>query len=65
MGGKVGLKGTDGAHILNKAIKLGAIPEAPAKALKALEKLLPVREQIIDSYMFLKYGAGASRKLRF
>lgn len=47
MGGKVGLNGTDGVHILNKAIKLGATPEAPAKALRALEKLLSLREQLL------------------
>ena len=47
MGGKVGLKGTDGTHILDKAIRLGAIPEAPAKTIKALEKLLPVRDRLL------------------
>ncbi|MCF6461250.1 ATP-NAD kinase [Clostridium sp. Cult3] len=46
MGGKVGLKGTDGAEILEKAIELGAYPEAPIKAKKALEVLIPYKDQL-------------------
>lgn len=37
MGGKVGLKGTDGEIALKKAISLGAIPEANGKVQKCLE----------------------------
>ncbi|QAT61009.1 MULTISPECIES: ATP-NAD kinase family protein [Tissierellales] len=47
MGGKVGLKGTDGAITLNKAVKLGAVREAPCKALKALEKLIPLKDDLL------------------
>lgn len=46
MGGKVGLKGTDGAEVLKRAIELGAYPEAGIKAKKALEVLVPYKEQI-------------------
>jgi predicted polyphosphate/ATP-dependent NAD kinase len=46
MGGRVGLKGTDGSEILNKAIELGAIKEAPSKAIKAMEKLLPIKDEL-------------------
>ena len=46
MGGKVGLKGTDGEEVLKKALELGAKPESPIKARKALEVLLPIKESI-------------------
>lgn len=46
MGGKVGLKGTDGAYILEKARKLGAKPEATFKAKKALNLLSDIKDKI-------------------
>ncbi|MCX8169389.1 MAG: ATP-NAD kinase family protein [Candidatus Methanomethylicia archaeon] len=39
MGGRVGLKGTDGFEILKKAIELGAKPVSPEKTVKFLKYL--------------------------
>ncbi|MDY6826100.1 MAG: ATP-NAD kinase family protein [Bacillota bacterium] len=47
MGGKVGLKGTDGPEIVEKALSLGAQPEANEKAAQALEELSEMRENIL------------------
>ena len=46
MGGKVGLKGTDGKEVLERARELGAKEEAPVKALKALEPLLDIKDSL-------------------
>ncbi len=46
MGGKVGLKGTDGPEVVEKARGLGAEPVAPERAQKALEKLKDSKIQL-------------------
>jgi predicted polyphosphate/ATP-dependent NAD kinase len=53
MGGAVGLKGTDGKAILNKAISLGAKPIASARAEAFLNELSPIKNSIC-----LLVGAG-------
>jgi predicted polyphosphate/ATP-dependent NAD kinase len=46
MGGAVGLKGTDGKEILEKAINLGAEPVAPARAESFLSELKHIRKDV-------------------
>lgn len=44
MGGRVGLKGSDGKETLALARKLGAVPECPGKAAIALSRLAGMKE---------------------
>ncbi len=46
MGGAVGLKGTDGQEVLERALALGAQPVAPDRADTFLRELEPVRERV-------------------
>ena len=46
IGGRVGLKGSDGQEILNRAKELGAQPEAPGRTVDALKRLVHMKEDI-------------------
>ncbi|MHA1975276.1 MAG: ATP-NAD kinase family protein [Candidatus Hodarchaeales archaeon] len=46
MGGRVGLKGTDGSEILEQARLLGAKPESQNRTQLAIKKLLPIIDKI-------------------
>ena len=45
LGGRVGLKGSDGVEIQQKALVLGAEPQALERAIQALEVLVPIRDE--------------------
>ncbi len=46
IGGRVGLKGSDGLETLKKAKELGARETSPGRATEALKKLIPLKDQI-------------------
>ena len=50
IGGRVGLKGSDGAEIQKKALELGAVPQSLNRAIQALERIKPVDGLEIITY---------------
>lgn len=46
LGGRLGLKGSDGAHIQAEAIKMGAVAEAPARVIEALKHIVPLKNEL-------------------
>jgi predicted polyphosphate/ATP-dependent NAD kinase len=46
IGGRVGLKGSDGFDIQKKAMEMGATPEAPKRAVQALRNITPIMDHI-------------------
>ncbi len=65
MGGRVGLKGTDGEGILQQALSLGAVPEANAKARQALAELLPLQSKLKIYTYPGAMGEDVARELSF
>ncbi len=65
MGGRVGLKGTDGEDTVQQARSLGAKPESPARAHRALQRLLG----LIDDLAVITYphpmGESEAREAGF
>ncbi len=47
LGGRVGLKGTDGREVLEKALRLGARPESPGRAVRSLRRLRELTEDVM------------------
>lgn len=65
MGGRVGLKGSDSYEILEKAKELGAEPESPGRAIKALEKISRIKDSIeLVTYPY-EMGEDEARESEF
>ena len=54
LGGRVGLKGSDGPDVVDQALSLGAVPESPQRAGYALAQL----EEIKDRISVFTYGGA-------
>jgi predicted polyphosphate/ATP-dependent NAD kinase len=53
IGGRVGFKGSDGQDILDRALKMGAVPESPKRTIEALKKIAFLENRIeIITYPF-------------
>jgi len=46
IGGRVGLKGSDGPEIQKKALELGAVPESLNRAAQAFERIKPIKDDL-------------------
>jgi predicted polyphosphate/ATP-dependent NAD kinase len=65
LGGRVGLKGTDGREIVRRALELGAQPVAPVRADRALSRLERHRDGITIVAGARAMGGDAAREHGF
>jgi len=65
MGGRVGLKGTDGEDVFKKALTLGAKPVAPERAANMLKKLASVKSGVTLITYPHEMGADEARVAGF
>ena len=50
IGGRVGLKGSDGAEIQKSALELGAVPQSQNRAIQALKRIEPLDDLEVITY---------------
>jgi predicted polyphosphate/ATP-dependent NAD kinase len=64
IGGRVGLKGSDGAEVQRKALELGAVPQSLDRAIRALERIKPADDLEVITYPG-EMGEDAARACGF
>ena len=65
IGGRVGLKGSDGLEIQQRAYELGAVSESQNRTIQTLERLLPIQNKI-ELFTYPKeMGEEAARSCGF
>jgi len=65
IGGRVGLKGSDGAEIQKKALKLGAVPQSLNRAAQALERLASIKDDFDIVTYPSEMGEDAAKECSF
>lgn len=65
IGGRVGLKGSDGEEIIRRAIELGAEPVSPRRAMETLRGLLAVKGRISLFTYPHEMGENEAKKVGF
>ena len=62
LGGRVGLKGSDGTEIIRKARELGAVPQSSCRAVQALGVLSRIKDRIAVTTYPAEMGEDAARE---
>jgi predicted polyphosphate/ATP-dependent NAD kinase len=65
IGGRVGLKGSDGVEIQKKALELGAVPQSLNRAVQALERVTLIKDDLKIVTYPTKMGEDAAKKCGF
>lgn len=65
IGGRVGLKGSDGAKIQRKALKLGAVPQSLNRAVQALERVTSLKDDLEIVTYPSEMGEDAAKECDF
>ena len=65
IGGRVGLKGSDGVEMQKKALELGAVPQSLDRAVQALERVTLIKDDLKIVTYPTKMGEDAAKECGF